>query len=101
PDYFDVNNQLAFVPDNIVGARANWEADGYDDLLDLAKQIQEETDESKRAEMSEEMQELMAEDSPYGFLIQHPITFAVSKDLEGVTYNDLFKLPLNELKLSN
>jgi len=51
--------------------------------------------------MSGEMQELMAENSPYGFLIQHPKTFAVSTNLEGVTYNDLFKLPLNELELSN
>ena len=101
PDYFDVNNQLAFVPDNIVGTRANWESTGHDDLISLAEQVQVETDESKRAEMSGEMQELMAENSPYGFLIQHPKTFAVSTNLEGVTYNDLFKLPLNELKLSN
>src|SRR5690625_4192618 len=101
PDYFDVNNQLAFVPDNIVGTRANWDSTGHDELLSLAEQVQVETDESKRAEMSGEMQELMAENSPYGFLIQHPKTFAISTELEGVTYNDLFKLPLNELKLSN
>lgn len=100
PDYFDFNNQLAFIPEDVVGARANWEAAGQEELIELANQARVEIDESKRAEISTEMQEMMVENSPYAFLVQHPKTFAISSNLEGVTYNDLFKIPLHELKLS-
>lgn len=101
PDYYDLNNQLAFVPDDIVGTRANWEATGQEELVSLAEQAKVEIDDSKRAEISGEMQDLMAENSPYAFLVQHPKSFAVSSKLEGAVYNDLCKLHLNELKLSN
>lgn len=101
PDYFDFNNQLAFAPDNIVGSRANWDSTGQDELMDLAEQAQIEIDDSKRAEISAKMQEIIAEEGPYAFLVQHPKSFVVSSELEGVVYNDLYKLRLNELKFSN
>lgn len=101
PDYFDLNNQFAFIPDDIVGTRANWDPKGHEELIDLAEQARVEIDEKKRADISGKIQELIAEDSPYAFLVQHPKMFAVSSELEGATYNDLFKLPLNELKFSN
>ncbi|MEH7108736.1 ABC transporter substrate-binding protein [Bacillus sp. JJ1764] len=100
PDYYDLSNQLAFVPGDIVGKRANWEPKDNAELVSLAEQAKVEIDETKRAEISGKMQDIMAENSPYAFLVQHPKSFAVSSRLEGVAYNDLCKLHLNDLKLS-
>lgn len=100
PDYYDLNTQLAFIPGDIVGKRANWEPTANAELVSLAEQAMVEIDVTKRAEISGKMQEIIAENSPYAFLVQHPKSFAVSSKLEGVSYNDLFKLHLNELKLS-
>lgn len=100
PDYYDINNQMAFVPGDIVGERANWDAKGHDELLALADNIKVENDETKREQLSKEMQEYMLENSPYAFLVQHPKTFAVGSNLEGVVYNDLFKLQVQDLKIA-
>lgn len=100
PDYYDLNNQLAFMPGDIVGLRANWEASAHAELVSLAEQVVGEIDEAKREELSINMQNIVAEDSPYAFLVQHPKSFAVGKNLEGVVYNDLFKLQLKDLKIS-
>lgn len=100
PDYYDLSNQLAFIPGDIVGKRANWEPAANAELVSLAEQAKVEIDDTKRAEISGKMQDMMAENSPYAFLVQHPKSFAVSSKLEGVAYNDLCKLHLNDLKLS-
>lgn len=100
PDYYDLSNQLAFIPGDIVGTRANWKPADNAELVSLAEQAKVEIDDTKRAEISGKMQDIIAENSPYAFLVQHPKSFAVSSKLEGAAYNDLFKLTLNELKLS-
>lgn len=100
PDYHDVNNQLAFIPGETVGERANWPIEGQEALVELSEQIKVEIDQDKRAELSADLQELLVENSPYAFILQHPKSFAISPNLEGVEYNDLNKLHLNELKLS-
>lgn len=97
PDYFDINNQLAFLPGDVVGERANWSTEGHEDMLELGKQIQGESDKEKRAQYSEELQDLMAENSPYAFLLQHPQVFASRTTLDNVHYNDLSKIQLAEL----
>jgi peptide/nickel transport system substrate-binding protein len=105
PDYYDINNQTAaFLPGTgdtgtAYGNRAKWErtADN-ENLWTLADQIQVETDETKRAQESEELQRAFDKDNPFAFLLQHPKTFAYSSNtLEGVTYNDLCKIELTEL----
>ena len=105
PDYYDINNQTAaFLPGTgdtgtAYGNRTKWErtADN-ENLWTLAGQIQVETDETKRAQESEELQKAFDKDNPFAFLLQHPKTFAYSsKTLEGVTYNDLCKIELTEL----
>lgn len=100
PDYYDLSNQLAFMPGDIVGTRANWDPASNTELVDLANQARIESDEANRASVSTELQQMIAENSPYAFLVQHPKAFAVGANLEGATYNDLYKLRLNELKLS-
>ena len=105
PDYYDINNQIdAFLPGTgdsgtAYGNRTQWErtADN-EELWTLGDQVKVETDETKRAELSQQLQELFEEDNPFAFLLQHPKTYAFRTDrLEDVTYNDLCKIELCEL----
>ena len=99
PDYYDINNQLAFLPDATVGARAHWSAEGHEDMIELGELISGEADPEQRAEYSRQLQELTAEDSPYAFLLQHPKNFAVGDRVDNVIYNDLVKLQLSEMNV--
>ncbi len=104
PDYYDINNQFAFLPGTgeggtAYGNRTAWELTADNQLLvDLADKIQVETDPDKRAEYAIELQEAYEEDNPLAFLLQHPKTFAYNSDrLDQVTYNDLCKIQLRDL----
>lgn len=105
PDYYDINNQFAFLPGNgedgtPYGQRAQWAVAAENQpLLDLAAQIQVETDETKRAQLSEQLQKQFELDNPFAFLLQHPKTYAYRSDrLENVNYNDLCKIELCGLR---
>lgn len=99
PDYYDLNNQLVYIPGDVIGMRANWPADANPELVTMAKEVAQEMDAAKRAELSGKMQDIIAENSPYAFILQHPKTFASTKKIDGVVYNDLCKLQLAELKI--
>lgn len=99
PDYYDINNQLVFLPGDTVGKRANWAADASPEMTELGNKIIGESDSQLRAEYSEQLQGLLAENSPYAFLLQHPKTFAVSSRLENVIYNDLCKIQFSKLSV--
>ncbi|MCI8417303.1 MAG: ABC transporter substrate-binding protein [Lachnospiraceae bacterium] len=105
PDYYDINNQFAFMPGvgeegTAYGNRAKWDVDSENQaMLDLASKIFVEPDEDKRAEYSKELQELFDVDNPFAFLLQHPKTYAYRTDtLESAPYNDLCKIQLCDLK---
>ncbi|WP_101910155.1 ABC transporter substrate-binding protein [Marasmitruncus massiliensis] len=104
PDYYDINNQFAFLPGTgedgtAYGNRTKWELTAENQpLWNLANKIQTETDPDKRAQYSEELQKLFDQDNPFAFLLQHPKTFAYnSNTLDNVTYNDLCKIQLCDL----
>ena len=97
PDYMDINNQLQFLPGDKVGMRANWKAGSNPELEALNQIIATELDQAKRAEESKQMQEMMANESPFVFLVQHSKVLGVRDDIEGVVYNDLFKVGMHTL----
>ena len=99
PDYYDINNQLAFLPGDTVGERANWPADAQPQMVELGKKIAGEKDAATREQYAVELQDMMSENSPYAFLLQHPKNFAVSSRLDNVVYNDLCKLQLIEMSV--
>jgi peptide/nickel transport system substrate-binding protein len=106
PDYYDINNQFAFLPGvgddgTAYGNRTQWAVSPENQiLLDLAAKVQVETDEAKRAEYAEELQREYAKNNPLAFLLQHPKTYAYNSDtLANVTYNDLCKIELCELRV--
>ncbi len=106
PDYYDINNQFAFLPGTgengtAYGNRTSWPVTPENQiLLDLASKISVEPDEAVRAQYSEELQKSFDLDNPFAFLLQHPKTFAYNSDvLENVTYNDLCKVQLCDITM--
>jgi len=97
PDYIDSNNQLAFLPGEMVGLRANWKADANPKLAQLGKSALIETDDTSRAAIIKEIQEIMAEDSPFAVLVQFPKQLAIKKGLKGVDYSDSYKIEVYNL----
>lgn len=99
PDYYDLNDRLVFMPGDKVGLRANWTADNEAELVELSKQISMEMDVAKRTEMSQKMQDLIFERSPFAFLVQHPKMLATTDRLDNVFYNDLCRIQLAPIKI--
>lgn len=50
-------------------------------MIDLGNKIIGESDKTLRAQYSEQLQDLMAENSPYAFLLQHPKVYAYRTNL--------------------
>lgn len=92
PDYPDNNSQLAFLPGDKVGLRANWTADMNSELAALNQQAATETDDAKRAELFRQIQEIMREDSPFAMLLQHTSQFAVRSNVIIGEYIDRYKV---------
>ncbi|NNF98527.1 MAG: ABC transporter substrate-binding protein [Desulfobacteraceae bacterium] len=97
PDYPDVNNQLAFLPGNSVGLRAQWNADSRPDLTALGEKAMVETDNVKRSAYIENIQRLMDKDSPFLNLIQHPKQLVVRSNIDGAKWHEAYKLKLEKL----
>ncbi len=97
PDYPDNNSQLAFLPGDKVGLRANWTADMYPELAELNAQAATESDPEARAALLAQIQELMAEDTAFAMLLQHTSQYAVKSNLTGVEYIDRYKLDLKNI----
>ena len=74
PDYYDLNNQLAFSPNGKCGALASWTVETEEDqaLYDLCQQIISELDPEARAAESAQFQDALADGSPFWCLCQHP-----------------------------
>ena len=107
PDFFDINNQLSFLPGtgengSTYGNRTNWDIDEVNQaVIDAAAKVKVETDPELRAQYAEEMQEAFALDNPFAFILQSPKTFAYNSELLAtVTYNDLCKIELCELRVN-
>lgn len=105
PDYYDINNQFAFMPGTgedatPYGERTNWPITSENQgLWDLADKVYAESDAQKRADYAKQLQLEFAKNNPFAFLLQHTKTFAYnSNTLEPVSFNDLCKIELCELK---
>jgi peptide/nickel transport system substrate-binding protein len=97
PDYPDNNSQLAFLPGNSVGLRANWTAAQNPALAALGKQAATEIDNAKRVELFTQIQQAMIEDTPFAMLLQHTSQYAVKTGLTGADYLELYQLDLKRI----
>jgi len=96
-DYVDANNQLVFLPGQPVGLRANWKADANPKLVQLGEAALTETDTTKRVAILEEIQKIMAEDSPWIFLVQPPKHLAFREGLKGVAFSNAYCIEVDKL----
>ncbi|MDR3343906.1 MAG: ABC transporter substrate-binding protein [Treponema sp.] len=97
PDYPDNNSQLAFLPGNTVGLRANWTVAGNPTLAALGTQAASETDQATRIGLFNQIQQTMIEDTPFAMLLQHTSQYAVRTGLTGATYLELYQLDLKRI----
>ncbi len=94
PDYPDNTSNLAFLPGNSVGLRANWAAEMDPDLVELGKKAGSETDDSTRIAIYDEIHKKMLEDSPFVMILQFKSQYATRDDIKGADYNDRYKIDL-------
>ncbi|MHB8076048.1 ABC transporter substrate-binding protein [Desulfosporosinus fructosivorans] len=97
PDYPDPNTQLAFLPGNSVGLRANWTAQMNPKLAELGKKASVETDKATRTKYLQEIQTMMDEDSAFDVLLQHARHYATRDNIVGTDYIDLYKINLKDV----
>lgn len=97
-DYNDPNVQLVFLPGQTVGLRANWTAEGHEDLTALYNSILSETDNEKRAELLVEIQEKMQE-SPFAMLAQAACHVGYNNKLSGVNFTDVYRVDVTEINV--
>jgi len=100
PDYYDSNNQLAFLPGNTVGLRAGWTADADPDLVALGQQAAVETDDATRVELFEAIQnEMIACNSPFIVVLQPGRTWAVNARVQNVVPSTAYYLEFADLEV--
>ena len=101
PDYYDSNNQLAFLPGNTVGLRAGWTADACPELVELGNKAAVTTNATEREELFLQIQTMMDEvNSPFIVFLQAGRTWAVSKRVQNIVPSAAYMLDLATLQVA-
>jgi peptide/nickel transport system substrate-binding protein len=87
-DYYDVSDYLEFLPEGIVGLRANWTDEvAEQEIKNLRDAAAVEMDDEKRIAIWNDIQEYLQQKSPYVPLVQSGVTIATGQDVKGYVYN--------------
>ena len=97
PDYPDNGAQLAFLPGNVVGDRANWEAGSYPALEELGKEAETTVDLEARSEIFNEIAEIMSKESPFVVLMQHATQYVTRDNITGADYSNRYLFDLRNI----
>ena len=93
PDYFNSNDYLAFLPEGIVGKRANWtNANSDATVQQLRDQINVETDTAKRAQLWQQAQDYLMQNGPWASVIQPGIYIATKTNIGNYAYNPAWRV---------
>ena len=88
PDYFDSNDYLAFLPEGIVGKRANWtNANSDSTIQQLRDSINVETDTAKRAALWQQAQDYLLANGPWASVIQPGVYIATRANISNYIWN--------------
>lgn len=98
-DYNDPNVQLVFLPGLEVGLRANWKADGHADITSLYNQILATTDSAKRASLLTQVQDKIANNSPFDMIAQAACHVGYNTRLEGVKFSDCYRIDVTTVNV--
>lgn len=100
-DYNDPNVQLAFLPGQTVGLRANWTEDKDPDLAGLVQKTMDAVDDDERTNLLGQIQDDMYENGPFIFIAQAPAHMGYNKRLTGVTYSDVCVVDLTQVSIAS
>lgn len=101
PDYQDTLDYVEFLPEGVVGNRANWTDENADpEILDLRDKVKVETDPEVRNELFREIQLYEQESGPYAPLFQPGVHFAYRTELAGFNYNGQWRVDLTLLSFA-
>lgn len=93
PDYFDSNDYLAFLPEGIVGKRANWTNANSDVAIQqLRDQINVETDTAKRAQLWQQAQDYLMQNGPWASVVQPGIYIATRANIGNYVYHPQWRV---------
>jgi peptide/nickel transport system substrate-binding protein len=93
PDYFDSNDYLAFLPEGIVGKRANWTNANSDPAIQqLRDQINVETNSAKRAQLWQQAQDYLMQNGPWASVVQPGIYIATRANIGNYVYNPQWRV---------
>jgi peptide/nickel transport system substrate-binding protein len=93
PDYFDSNDYLAFLPEGIVGKRANWTNSNSDATIQqLRDQINVETDTNKRAALWQQAQDYLMANGPWATAIQPGVYVATRSNIGNYVWNPAWRV---------
>jgi len=93
PDYIDPLDYVEFLPEGIVGKRANWtDKNASADIKDLRDKLKVAVDPAKRAELFGQMQTWLQENGAFAPFLQPGIQIGYSAKLKGFAYSPQWAL---------
>jgi peptide/nickel transport system substrate-binding protein len=93
PDYFDSNDYTAFLPEGIVGKRANWTNENSDSTVQqLRDQINVETNLEARAALWQAAQDYLMQSGPWAVVVQPGIYIGTRSSINGYVYNPAWRV---------
>jgi len=93
PDYFDSNDYLAFLPEGIVGKRANWtNANSDPTIQQLRDQINVETNMTNRSLLWQQAQDYLMQNGPFAVIVQPGIYIGTRSRIGNYVYNPQWRV---------
>ncbi len=96
PDFLDALNYTAFLPGGIYDKRTNWSVESntssYQELKQLAEQVQVTVDSARRSELFRQIQLLLRDNGPFVSLIQPALPVAVRANVQGYVFNPQWRV---------
>lgn len=93
PDYMDPLDYVEFIPEGIVGKRANWtNANADAEIKDIRDKVMVEIDTAKRVELFAKMQTYLQEKGPFAPFLQPGIQIGYRANLKGFAYSPQWAL---------
>ncbi len=100
PDYRDSLDYVEFLPDGVVGKRANWLGDKADkDVVALRDKVKVETSVETRNQLFGQMQDYLLSKGPYAALVQPSVQIGLSSKVQNFAYNPQWRVDLAQLSL--
>lgn len=101
PDYMDPLDYVAFLPDRLVGLRAQWtEERGDETIRDLRDRAEVTTDLQERLDIFGQIQDYLQQNGPFAPFIQPGVQAAYKSDIQGYVWHPQWTLDVAPLSRS-